>query len=511
MSDLRWYLGELEKQGELKTVDKVMHWDLEAPAVCAMTNRVGGPAVHFRKVRGYPEGYTLAGSLFTGPGTANPHPRTPWTRLAIALGLDKNIGYEELMDKLIERRNQPLPPTRVATGSCKEIVLSGEQVDLLAFPFPKLHQEDGGRYINGCITIAKDPSGPVHWGSYRWMIQNKNTLVGYFAPQGGAIFPPQSPLASIHAGYEARNQVMPLCIALGGDPAAFLAANLRLPPGTNEAEIAGGLRQDPLELVKAETNDLLVPAQAEIIIEGEVRPGERAMEGPFPGWTRYGQAIPQPVLHVKAITHRRNPILPFIVESKVSDSLALASVLGSMELTRAVRQETNAPIRWLNLPVESCLGLLVVSTMNRWRGFVYFLSEFFHMQKSRWWFDKLIFVEGDVRPIDLDEVMRDIGAKCHPLRNIHVEGSWGPLSPVVNYATPEERERGTMPLVTIDTTWPAHWEPTELPKRVTFEGCYPRDIQDRVIARWKEYGLKGQPVRYEVPPQWVRGLPAPQQ
>ena len=110
--DFRDFIEDLEKEGEVNTIEKEVHWNIEAPALAAMSNRVGGPAIHFKNIKGYPEGYSLLGSPYTGPGTLFPgRKRNFFTRIAIALELDRNIGYEDLMETLIDRKLHPIFPT----------------------------------------------------------------------------------------------------------------------------------------------------------------------------------------------------------------------------------------------------------------------------------------------------------------------------------------------------------------------------------------------------------------
>ncbi|MBI2876035.1 MAG: UbiD family decarboxylase, partial [Candidatus Tectomicrobia bacterium] len=349
--DFRRFLKRLEEVGELKTIPDETHWSLEAAALCAMTNRVGGPAIFFPKVKGYPSGHGLAGSLLTGPGTMFYQERTPWGRIAVALGLDKGISYEALMEVLIERRLHPIPPLRVSTGPCKEVIARDREADLFSLPFPYLYEGDGGRYGTCQVLIVKDPEMDwVNWGVYRFMLLTQDRLAIHMGPR--------SHIGAIYRKYERRGEPMPCCIALGVEPAALLAAATTLPVGLSEAEVAGGFKQDPIELVKAEANDLLVPARAEAILEGYIPPGERAMEGPFVDLIRRTEPQPRPVFHLTALTRRQAPILPFVAEgAKVSDSLAIRSLLASLNLTLKCRTERQFQVRWINLPVEARLGL----------------------------------------------------------------------------------------------------------------------------------------------------------
>lgn len=501
--DLRDYLDELKAHGELKEVNMPVHWEEEAPALVAMNNRVGGPALLFNKVHGYGD-WSLAGNLFSAPGSLywKPGERHPWSKVAIALRLDPEIDYESLMDELVARRNQPLLPTKTTAGECKEVKIVGEEVDLFTLPFTRQTEKDGGRYGTAGVAVGKDyDSDWVSWGVHRFMIHSKDTAALNLTPE--------SHLASIFAKYEKNNQNMPVCIFFGGDPACFIAAATPLPSGVSETEIAGALAQDPIELVQAETNELLVPADAEVVIEGELLAGQRLEEGPFPEYVRMSEKTLRPVLKVKAITHRKNPILPFVAEGcKVSDSMAVISIGASLELTGMVKGERFFKVRWLNLPVEAKLGLLVIATHAPYRGYNYFLTKFFNSKKRRMWFDKIMVVDSDLNPVDLWEVVNDFWQKADPRRGrgIRIDPFPSTLSPVAGWANAEERAQNAGPTVYFQCNWPEHWTKEEIPVRISFENSFPVEIQQQVVERWKKLGLPGEPWVKPVSEKWSRAL-----
>jgi len=483
--DLRGYLAKLEEAGHLKVIEEEIDWNLQAGALCAMSNRVGGPAIHLKRVKGYP-GASLAGGLFTGPASAHFKRGRPWSRQAVALGLDADAGYEEFMDQLMTRSMQTIPPLQVTTGPCKENVLTGAEADVLRFPIPFLHQGDGGRYGTSSIVIARDPeTGLQSWAYMRWMVVDGHTLV--LGP-----FPFLKAIALIHQKYEAQRQAMPCCIVLGGSPANILAAASYPMPGTAEVDIAGGLARDPVTLVKAETSDLLVPADAEVVIEGEVPPGERAQEGPFPEWVRRSQPEPRPLLRIKAITHRNNPIIPFSAEGdKYSDSLSLTSTMVSLELTKALRFGFGFPVRWVNCPVETCMALCLVSVKNMRSGWPNSIGAAIFGLPFGKWSDKVLVVEDDVEPLDWPQIMKDWGQKCYPYRDVNF--FQGSRTFLADYTNSDEKDQPVQTKVVFDCTIPYWWDKSWIPKRVSFETSYPPEIQERVVARWKELGLPGEP------------------
>ena len=179
------------------------------------------------------------------------------------------------MQTYLQRRENLIKPIVVDTGHCKENIMKGADVDILKFPIPLINGGDGGRYIGTWHTvITKDlDSSWVNWGMYRLMVQDRNTL--------GCLFPLQQHIGQMYQKYEAINRPMPIAVAIGGQPVIPIVSCVQIPPHVNEAEVAGGLQNAPIPLVRGETVDLYVPASAEIVLEGEVLPHERMVEGPF--------------------------------------------------------------------------------------------------------------------------------------------------------------------------------------------------------------------------------------
>ncbi|HLE80495.1 MAG TPA: UbiD family decarboxylase, partial [Dehalococcoidia bacterium] len=295
--DLRQYLAKLEAEDELRHVGAEVDWDLEIGAISRRGIELRAPALLFENVRGYPQGYRLLANILSGT-------RPPNGRLALAMGLPKAAPTLELIEQYAHRVRNPIKPTIVSTGPCKEEIHLGEDVNVLEFPIPLIHGGDGGRYAGTWhIDVIKDPdSGWVNWGMYRHMVHDEKALGWMAAPfqHGPNIY---------YQKYEARGQPMPMAIAIGTEPLCSVVAATSFPAEVSEAGLAGGLRGAPVELVKCETLDLEVPASAEIVLEGIVLPGERKLEGIFGEFTGYnaGAKHPRPVFHIQSITHRVNP------------------------------------------------------------------------------------------------------------------------------------------------------------------------------------------------------------
>lgn len=478
-ADLREYMEALKEKGLLVEYKDQVHWNLEAGALCAMSNRVGGPAIHFQNVKGYPD-CTMVGSLFSGPGNLSlmEEYRT-WTRMAMAMDLDPRIPYEDFMEEFITRSENPLSPMEVTTGACKEEGMSGNDVDIFRFPIPFLHKDDGGRYGTLSSVVVKDPeTGWQNWGIYRWMAYSPTELRVFF--QKTDFMPDGKHISQIFSKYEKENQAMPGCIVMGGDPTITIASAINAERGVNEADIASGLNLNPIQLIKAEESDLMVPADAEIIIEGEFLPSIRASEGPFPEYTRLAPKTDQPVFKIKTITHRKKPILPFAVEgSRVSDSMVLLSMIHSADL---MKKSKNAFLetRWINFPVEGKLGLLIVSTKVPFSGYIRMFALYLFTASRYKWFDRILFVDTDVEPVDLGRCINDMVQKVHPVKDISFGPGNAPRNLVCAYPTPD----GTTYRLSIDATWPAGTPKESLPVRTSFETSFTPEVQKKVIEMW---------------------------
>ncbi len=305
--DMRDYLEGLERDGMLTNINQEVDWNLEAGCITAMLQRVsqGKHFVLFNNVKGY---YPDKGRLVSILRMHNR--RRYWEVPARILGLPKDISRADFRDEYQRRITSPIKPIEIAAedAPCKEVIKMGKDANLLDFPIPFVHAADGGRYLTDHWVINQDPdTGWTNVAVYRWMVKGPR--------RGAALWTMGQHGPTIHyMKYEARGKTCPVVIAIGGDPCApYILAN-SLPAGVCEYDYIGGLRGEPLELVRAETSNLLVPARAEIIIEAELRPGERTDEGPFgeiTGFT-HGRNI-SPVFRVNCITYRKNPIIPIFV------------------------------------------------------------------------------------------------------------------------------------------------------------------------------------------------------
>lgn len=470
--DLREYISKLEKEGELQRIGEEVDWNLEAGAVLRRSAEAHLPAVLLEKIKGYPEGYRLCGGL-----AAN------YRRLAITLDLAPDTHPKDIIDEILRRRQVPLKPELVQSGPCKENIHVGDVVDLLKFPVPMIHGGDGGRYIGTWhLTITKDlDSDWVNWGMYRHMLQNKNSIGVFNAHQ-------QHLLNMYTHSYEARNKPMEIAIAIGVEPVLTLAATTSVPHGVSEVDIAGGMRLAPVELVKCETIGLSVPATSEIVIEGEVRPGDRMDEGPFGEFSGYmsGLKQPRPVVRVKAVTHRNNPILTMSCPGIPTDDDFVLTVTKGIEALEPLRAR-GLPVTGVSVFPEGGLKLIVVAVKPIYGNIAEEVAHVVWGSKIGPSTPYLIVVENDVDPFDLGQVVHALSTKCHPYRGI-VRLEHATVTHLTPFLSRRERQFNIGAKAYFDCTWPVDWERSDVPKRISLAEAYPAEIQQKVLALWQRYG-----------------------
>ncbi|MBI2853540.1 MAG: UbiD family decarboxylase [Chloroflexi bacterium] len=291
-ADLRQFIEQLDKAGELTRLDGV-HWDGEAGAVCHESSK----AVLMDNFPGYPAGYRLLGNML----------EKSLRRFCLATNWSTESRGNELTRAWKEHLGEfkPVPPRWVDDGPIMENVLVGEDIDVLKFPVPKWHEEDGGRYIgNVGIEIVKDPeSGRVNFGTYRMQVHDK-AILGIHMSEGKDGF-------IIREKYFKQGKPCPVVAVFGIYPSLAVAGSSQITHvgGVSEFDFAGWLKGMPEDVIRGRFTGLPVPANAEIAIEGEIFPGDTAMEGPFGEGSGFSEPRELPVVRVKGLYHRRDPVL----------------------------------------------------------------------------------------------------------------------------------------------------------------------------------------------------------
>ena len=306
-TDLRAFLAAVEEGGEVKHVAGA-HWDRELGAVTEVLYREKvdkSPLLLFDEVPGYARGMRCLYGMLGSP-----------LRLALGLGIDPaQSGDRRTMLDAYRRRiksHEPIPPRIVDDGPVMENVDSDGDVDILKFPVPIHHEHDGGRYIGtACGVVTRDPdTGRINVGTYRVQVNGPDIATSYISNgKQGRIQRDK---------YLKAGKPCPIAIVVGIDPATYIAARYTLSDNVPELDWAGGLVGRPIDCIEGELTGLPFPANSEIVLEGEVSPDETAMEGPFGEWTGYyaGDAREEPVIRIKRVYYRNDPILTCAASQK---------------------------------------------------------------------------------------------------------------------------------------------------------------------------------------------------
>lgn len=470
--DFRSFLAAIQSSGDLVTINDQVDWDQELSGIGRLSCERNGPAFMFNNIKDYAPDWRIA-----------TNPIATWRRLAVGLNLPADTPLRDLYQTYAEREGNMIPPVFVKDGPCKEVIISGDKVNLFDLPVPMVHEGDGGRYLGTWdLVVSKDADTDwVNWGMYRFMIHNERLITGY--PR------PTSHLGKmLLEGYVPRGKPMPIAIVIGADLPSHIAAAATFRIAGNEADLAGGLGGHPIDLVKCETSDLFVPASAEIVIEAEVYPDRIAQEGPYgeyPGY-RSGEMGNAICARVTAITHRREPILTLDTTGFMDSSATTTSISGAIAIKRRLEKH-GVPVVDVYVPPEGGVHLAVVSVRRGGAAIARQVVEILTARRAL--MSKIIIVDEDVDVFNMSAVIHAFATKCHPDRGTHIhryEGRANALTPAYSL---EERVARAGATVAFDSTWPPEWPRETTPIRATLDSMYSPEVQRRVLERYKSLGL----------------------
>jgi len=360
------FLRALEQDGDLVRVTAPVSPRLEISEIADRAVKGGGPALLFENVQG--SKFPVAINTFASR-----------ERMRKALGIasweewDERLDFfldpkppEGLLDKIraIPRVTElaAVFPKTVRTAPSQEVVATGDAVDLTELPVLTCWPQDAGPFITLPLVITKDPSsGKTNVGMYRMQVYDRATT--------GMHWQKHKDGAGQARGYEREGRRMEVAVAIGCDPATVFSAIAPLPPGVSELLFAGFLRGEGVPLVRAKTVDLLVPAEAEFVLEGYVDPAERRREGPFGDHTGfYSLDDDFPVFHVTAITRRERPVyMTTIVGRPPMEDGFMGEAVERLFLPLV--KKTIPEIRDMYLPVEGIFhNLAIVAIDKRYPG-----------------------------------------------------------------------------------------------------------------------------------------------
>jgi 4-hydroxy-3-polyprenylbenzoate decarboxylase len=323
-------------------------------------------------------------------------------------------------------------------------------VDLLKLPVPVHHEDDGGRYVGtACGVVTRDPdTGRINVGTYRVQVKGPNTCASYIS---------NGKQGRIHRDkYLKAGKPCPVVIIVGCDPVTYLAAAYTMADAVPEFEWAGGLMDRPMELIEGEVTGLPFPARSEIVLEGEILPGETVLEGPFGEWHGYyaGEAKQEPLIRIKRIYHRDAPILTCAASQKPPHShlfercfLRSAALLDSLE-GAGIPDVKGA---WLH-QAGAGRTFCVVSIKQRYFGHSTQVGLVASQLNpvgyiGRW----IVVVDDDIDPTDIHDVIWAMGTRCDPkTRTTLLDNCWSSrLDPMVTDYSRLYNSR-----MVVDACWP---------------------------------------------------------
>jgi 2,5-furandicarboxylate decarboxylase 1 len=287
---LRDFIELLRDQGELLSLSKPFDPKFEISAVISELGKSEAPAILFEKAKGYK--LPVVGNLF---GTVR--------RLSLGLGVDK----DRLLEDVIPRFEKRVPPVLVSEESSEAVVIPRGKVNLFELlPVLTHYSKDTGPYITSGITSARDAeTGTTGRGLHRMEVRAKDRL-------GISLLNP--PLADIYARHKSEGTRMEVASVIGVAPAVFIASIFKVPRGIDKLSVAGGLRGEPVETVRAKTVDVDIPAHGEIVIEGYIDPKDKEKDGTLGESSGYYMAFAKsPTIRVKAVTYRKGALYHAIV------------------------------------------------------------------------------------------------------------------------------------------------------------------------------------------------------
>lgn len=419
--DLRDFIRQLEAKGELVRISQPIDTDLEMTEIADRTLRAGGPALLFENPKGH--NMPVLANLFGTP-----------ERVALGMGQESVSALREV-GKLLAYLKEPEPPKGLKDlweklpvfkqvlnmpakvlkkAPCQEVVLTGDDVDLSKIPIQRCWPGDVAPLVTWGLSITKGPHKKrQNLGIYRQQVIGKNKLImRWLSHRGGAL--DFREWCQTHPG-----EPYPVSVALGADPATILGAVTPVPDTLSEYAFAGLLRGDKTEVVKSISNDLQVPASAEIVLEGYIAQDETAPEGPYGDHTGYYNEVDDfPVFTVTHITHRKDPIYHSTYTGRPPDEPAILGVALN-EVFVPILQKQFPEIVDFYLPPEGCSYRMAVVTMKKqypghakrvMMGVWSFLRQFMYTKF-------VIVCDDDVNARDWNDVIWAITTRMDPARD----------------------------------------------------------------------------------------------
>jgi len=482
IQDLRDWLERVERMGELVRVKEPVSCDEEMSAISYLVAKQNpSPAILFDSVKGYENSPYKTRLLWNilGPSLR---------RIALTLEEPPDTPTLELIRRAKDKFRDRKPPKEVPPSQAGfyENSFTGDKVDLNQLPIPKHWPLDGGRYAGTAdAVITRDPdTGYLNVGTYRMMLQGKNEVGLYLSPGKDARL-------HITRSWQMGKPVE-VAAAWGIDPLFMVIGSQTFAKNVSEYEFAGGVKGEPIPVVKGKTTNLLLPANAEYVIEGIIKPNSVKREGPFgefPGY--YGRPEAGcPLVEVTAVHYRDNPILTnaLMADYPSCEQSGFFSIMRSARIWDDLDKLGVPGIAGVYAHPAGAggFGMTVLSMEQRYAGHAaQALALAAQVPGGAYYTKWIIAVDEDVDPTDMDQVIWAMSSRCNPIDDIDIlRNTWSTwLDPTQN--PPEKRPYGSKALIN------ACKEHRHLPvfsKRTTLR----KETYDKVAGEWKKLGLPGQ-------------------
>ena len=481
IQDLREWLDRAEGINELIQIDKPVDRDEEMSAITYLVAKQDpSPAILFDNPKGYEDSPIGARMLWNILGPSS-------KRIALTIEEPPETPTLELIRRLKEKMKDRIPPREVPATEAPvfENTLSGADIDLEQLPIPRHWPLDGGRYAGTADAVfTRDPdSGYLNIGTYRMMLQGKDQVGLYLSPGKDARL-------HITRSWE-QGKPVAVAAAWGIDPLFMLVGSQTFPKNVSEYEFAGGIKGEAIPVVRAQTSDLLLPANAELVVEGVINLNSVKTEGPFgefPGY--YGRPEAGcPLVDITRVHYRTHPVLTnaIMADYPSCEQSGFFAVIRSARIWDDMDKLGIPGVQGVYAHPAGAggFGMTVISLEQRYAGHAAQCLALAAQVPGGAYFTKwIIAVDEDIDPTDMDQVIWAMSSRCHPIEDIDIlRNTWSTwLDPTQN--PPEKRPYGSKALIN------ACKEHRYLPvfsKRTTLT----REMYDQVAGRWKELGLRG--------------------
>ncbi|RYP14189.1 hypothetical protein DL765_006550 [Monosporascus sp. GIB2] len=490
--DFRSFIDLLRRDNDLVEINREVDPHLEVGAIVRRVSETNGKAPLFNNVKGAQNGLWR---IFGNAASLRKNEKEKFGRVARNLGLSSDASWRDICARTQSaKKSKPLPPKILPSGPCKENkILGPDSIDLNKLPAPLLHMEDGGRYIQtyGIHILQTPDKSWTNWSIFRGMIHDKNHIVAQVNPR-------QHNYVVKEQWRQQGKTEVPWALAFGVPPAATMAAAMPIPEGVSEGEYVGAIVGKPLDVVKCELSDLLVPANSEVVMEGFMSLTETAYEGPFGDYLGYAFDSDRqlmPLFRVEAITYRNNAIFPVSVPGRITDeshttaALAAAEILTFCQEHQLPIKDTYAPLEtmatWCALQIDAP-KLRALGTNSK--DFCTKLGNLLFSCKCSMLVNRFLLVGDDIDIYDFKDLIWAFVTRCRPVRDDYPfdDAPALPLTPYQSHGGGDPRRGGK---TISDCLFPIEYKESPNFQKVDFESSYPEPLKERVRSAWKDMGF----------------------